>query len=311
MAVQVTIQDYAKAINSSWRKTTDSVLETARLCAEADKKLPTDQKNKLVRDLDFNKATFSKLAKIGSQPRLQTESVKSLLPPNYTIVYEVAKLPESDLQVAIKEGVITPKMSRGDLDAWLERRAGKVPTSESEHAKIIATVEVPSDYDPKKQALLEKALEKLRLQFGFSLERPRDPEEMAYNRMAARVDDHIRKEARRFIHTLKTSRIQSAGRISAAERKSLWPFTDDELAIAPDATWDQVKAALELVGNADEFERLRDEALRLCGVPEERVSDHPIIDHDEAMVEIRAAMQEARRAHGSSQRGAASSVTTH
>ena len=41
MAVQVTIQDYAKAINSSWHKTTDSVLETARLCAEAEKKLRT------------------------------------------------------------------------------------------------------------------------------------------------------------------------------------------------------------------------------------------------------------------------------
>ena len=117
-----------------------------------------------------------------------------------------------------------------------------------------------------------------------------------------RVDDHIRKEAKRFIHTLKTSRVQSAGRISAAERKNIWPFSDDELAIAPDATWEQVKAALELVGNADEFERLRDEALRLCGVPEERVSDHPMIDHDEAMVEIRAAMQETRRAHGSAAR---------
>ena len=123
--------DYAKAINSSWHKTTDSVLETARLCAEAEKKLSTDQKNKLFKDLDFNKATFSKLAKIGSQPRLQTEAVKSLLPPNYTIVYEVAKLPESDLQVAIKEGIISPKMLRSDLDAWLEKRMGKVPTSES------------------------------------------------------------------------------------------------------------------------------------------------------------------------------------
>ena len=48
--------------------------------------------------------------------------------------------------------------------------------------------------------------------------------------------------------------------------------------------------------------------MRLCGVPEERVSDHPMIDHDEAMVEIRAAMQEARRAHGDGQRGAASSA---
>ena len=151
---------------------------------------------------------------------MQTEAVRSLLPPNYTVVYEVAKLPELDLRTAIKEGVITPKMSRGDLDAWLEKRMGKVPTSESEHAKIIATVEVPADYDPKKQALLEKALEKLRAQFGFSLERPRDPEEMAFNRMAARVDDHIRKEARRFIHTLKTSRVQAAGKISAAERKN-------------------------------------------------------------------------------------------
>ena len=131
MAVQVTIQDYAKAINSSWHKTTDSVLETARLCAEAEKKLRPEEKNKLFKDLDFNKATFSKLAKIGSQPRLQTEAVKSLLPPNYTIVYEVAKLPESDLQVAIKEGVISPKMLRSDLDAWLEKRMGKVPTSES------------------------------------------------------------------------------------------------------------------------------------------------------------------------------------
>ena len=44
MAVQVTIQDYAKAINSSWHKTTDSVMETARLFAEADKKLTTDPK---------------------------------------------------------------------------------------------------------------------------------------------------------------------------------------------------------------------------------------------------------------------------
>jgi hypothetical protein len=171
MAIQSTIQDYAKAINASWHKTTDSVLETARLCAEADKKLPTDQKNKLFKDLEFSKAAFSKFVKIGSHPQLQTDPVKSLLPPNYSIVYEVAKLPESDLRVAIKEGVITPKMSRGDLGAWLERRAGKVPASDSPLARIIATVEVPSDYDPKKQALLEKALEKLRLQFGFSLER--------------------------------------------------------------------------------------------------------------------------------------------
>ena len=136
------------------------MLETARFCAEVEKKLRPEEKSKLFKDLDFNKATFSKLAKIRSQPRLQTEAVKSLLPPNYTIVYEVAKLPESDLQVAIKEGIISPKMLRSDLDAWIEKRMGKVPTSDSEHAKIIATVEVPADYDPKEAGATGKGFGK-------------------------------------------------------------------------------------------------------------------------------------------------------
>ena len=112
------------------------MLETARLCAESDKKLRPEEKNKLFKDLDFNKATFSKLAKIGSQPRLQTEAVKSLLPPNYSIVYEVAKLPELDLQVAIKEGIISPKMLRSDLErglinAWVSFRLQTASTQRS------------------------------------------------------------------------------------------------------------------------------------------------------------------------------------
>ena len=93
MASQGTIQEYAKAINSSWHKTTDSVLETARLCAEANKKFGAEPRKKLIKELDFSSAAFSKLVKIGSQPQLQTDPVKSLLPPNYSIVYEVAKLP--------------------------------------------------------------------------------------------------------------------------------------------------------------------------------------------------------------------------
>ena len=119
------IQDYAKAINLSWRKTTDSVLETARLCAEADKNLPHD-KSKFFKELEFSKAAFSKLVKIGSHPQLQSEPVKSLLPPNYSIVYEVAKLPDDDLRVALKEGIISPRMTRGDLDAWIGKRSGKL-----------------------------------------------------------------------------------------------------------------------------------------------------------------------------------------
>ena len=98
MASQGTIQEYAKAINSSWHKTTESVLETARLCAEANKKFAAaEPKKELIKKLDFSSATFSKLVTIGHDPRLQEASVKALLPPNYSIVYRVAKLSAQDL----------------------------------------------------------------------------------------------------------------------------------------------------------------------------------------------------------------------
>jgi tellurite resistance protein len=42
------IKEYAKSINASWRKSTDSVIETARLCAEADKKFKASEKTKLL-----------------------------------------------------------------------------------------------------------------------------------------------------------------------------------------------------------------------------------------------------------------------
>jgi hypothetical protein len=62
MASQGTIQEYAKAINSSWHKTTDSVLETARLCAEANKKFGAEPRKELIKELDFSSAAFSKLS---------------------------------------------------------------------------------------------------------------------------------------------------------------------------------------------------------------------------------------------------------
>ena len=140
-------------------------------------------------------------------------------------------------------------------------------------------------------------MEKLRAQFGFSLERPRDPETAALNRMVERMNDYIRREARRYINTVKTRRFQDAGKVSAAEKKKLWPFAEDETAIAPDASWEQVEAALDIIGNGDQFTRIRDEALRLYGVPEDVVSTHPLDDPEEVMKEFRAARETVRKMH--------------
>lgn len=289
----------AEEINKSWRKTTDSVLETAKLCAETKDKLNDGEMNKLKKKLEFSAATFSKLVKIGSNAQLQKDPVKTLLPPSYSIVYEVAKLKEADLQIAIKDGVINPGMSRSDLSAWLGKQHPNCSKADDQRRpKIIATVQIPSDYDIQQLPLLEKALDKLRSQYGCQLARPRDPEAEAYNRMFARMNDYIRKEAKRFIAALKARRLQGFGKLSPAEKKKLWPFEDDEIAIAADAGWDDVKAALDVVGNADQFERIRDEALRLYDVPESVVSTHPPERPEDVVEQLREVSELLRKRNG-------------
>ena len=292
MSEDAMIQKLAETINKVWRKTTEGVLDVARLCADAEERLGADEKKKLHAELDFDKATFSKLVKIGSHPQLRKEPVKQLLPPNYTVVYKVALLPEAELALAIKEGVINPGMTRAELDTWIAQHRGEsADEDKKDRPKVIATVQVPPDYDESRLSALQKALEKLQNQFGFSLDRPRDPETAAFNRMVRQMDDHIRKEARRFIAMLKSRKLQGVGKLTAAQKKKLWGYSDDETAIPNDASWELVEETLNRVGIGDQFERIRDEALRLYGMSEERVSGHLIIDHDAAMKELREATQ--------------------
>ncbi|HEY8098089.1 MAG TPA: hypothetical protein VIE65_18670 [Methylobacter sp.] len=294
-------KDYAKDINLSWHKTTDSVLETARLCAEADKTLVSGEKSKLFKSLDFNKATFSKLVKIGSQQHLQAANVKRLLPPNYTVVYEIAKLSEQDVHAAIADGIINTNMTRSDLEAWIaERRSGDLE-QKSEPDRVIATIRVPANFDEDKEGALHVALEKLKSDFGIAVQRPRDVGLDALNRVARKVDDHIRKGARLYIRSLKSTRLGSDRHLTPTLRKKRWDFKDEEVEISDDATWERVQEVLDKVGAADQFERLRDEALRLHGVSEATVKEHPPVNHEEAMKELKEAVEQFYAMHPNKQ----------
>jgi len=285
MAIQSTVQDYAKAINTSWQKTTDSVLETARLCAEAEKKLRSAERTKLFNVLVFNKSTFSKLVKIGSQQHLREDNIKHRLPPNYTVVYEIAKLSADDVRLAISEGVISPSMTRSDFDAWVVGRKAGEP-EESEKDRVIATIRVPANFDEEKEGELHEALEKLRSEFGIAVQRRRDVELEALNRIARKVDDYIRNGARIYIRKLKSATLASEPHMTSTLRKKLWNYGDEELEISVDATWERVQEVLNRVEAGDQFDRLRDEALRLHGVSEKTVREHPTVNHEEAMKEL-------------------------
>lgn len=288
MELSEKVKGYANSINDSWRKSTDSVIETARLCAEADKKLKGADKNKLFIVLTFNKATFSKLAKIGSNEYLLSKDLRPSLPPGYSILYELAKLTDDELKLAIKERVINPNMTRSDLERWVAERKGEGQDSEDEKEKykLFATLRAPSNLGKEQEVQLEKALDELMKDFGIAVQRPRNLESDAMMRIVRKVNDHIRRGARQFIRQLKSARLGDRSNLSASDREKIWVFSDDELKIDDNATWEQIEEVLNLVGARDHFERLRDEALRLHGVSENTVRAHPDITEEQAMAEI-------------------------
>jgi hypothetical protein len=179
-------------------------------------------------------------------------------------------------------------MSRADLASWVAEREGRKPDAESDTApRVLATLRVPLDYDAEKQMLLQKALEDLRAKFGFDLDQPKDPQTEEAMKVLHRIDTHIRKHARKFIGELRSGKLAGASKLSAAEQRKLWPHSEQDVEIADDATWDGVEAVLAKVGAGDQFERLRDEALRLNGVGEDFVREHRNLDHEQAMQEVR------------------------
>src|ERR1043165_4365561 len=79
--------EYADRIERQWRNVATATFDLALLCAEANESLNAAQKKTLIEQLPFNQPTFSKLAALGSDKRLQREDMRAILPPHYTVNY--------------------------------------------------------------------------------------------------------------------------------------------------------------------------------------------------------------------------------
>ena len=115
-------------------------------------------------------------------------------------------------------------MSRADLDAWKAERAGKETAQGSEEkVHVIGTLQVPSDYDGKREAELETALDELRAKFGFTLERPRDLYAEALDRMSRQIHVTFVRERVATFDSSRPTRMKSLPKyITARERKKRW-----------------------------------------------------------------------------------------
>jgi hypothetical protein len=61
----------------------------------------------------FDRATFSKLVKIGNDPRLAT--IAPRLPQSFSTLYELSKFDDIQLEAAIKSGAVHPAVTRSEI----------------------------------------------------------------------------------------------------------------------------------------------------------------------------------------------------
>jgi hypothetical protein len=108
----------------AWHKSLDSIFRQAKYCAEADLKLPDEEKEELIDRLPFDDSRFRKLSRLGRDQRLQNPNVRALLPPHHSTLYELTKLNDKELEEAVATKIIHQEMRRAELTTWLKTRRG-------------------------------------------------------------------------------------------------------------------------------------------------------------------------------------------
>src|SRR5215813_14002411 len=171
-----TVQSYADQICSNWQKATASIFDVARACAEARKRLTSWEKKALYQKLPFSIPTFSKLADIGDCPHFQDERIVNLLPPSFSIMYEVAKLGREDLDAGVAEEKIFPGMKRADFQDWLVKRgsAAKRQPNVTLPAVFFAAIRLRSDLSANNIDRLNARLDQIGSEFDVEIVRPPD-----------------------------------------------------------------------------------------------------------------------------------------
>lgn len=168
-------ESYAQQINKHWATATHAIYETSRLLNEAKKELKpghadTPEWLDFKRRLPFGDSVLKKLMVIGGYTPLKEPSLQQLLPPNYTIIYEVTRLdPKSELPIAIQDNRIHPKMRRQDFIQWRSSLrvpaksppSNRQPRTSAPPSSAFASLEVAPDFDSNAFTALHKDLVRL------------------------------------------------------------------------------------------------------------------------------------------------------
>jgi Protein of unknown function (DUF3102) len=105
-------------IAATWGKQVESIIETGQALIEAKDELKHGSFEAMIQTtLPFQASTAQNLMKIARNPVLSKAEHARLLPPSWTILYELTKLPFEVLTAKLKDGSIHPKLERKDVRA--------------------------------------------------------------------------------------------------------------------------------------------------------------------------------------------------
>lgn len=105
--------EWAQRISAAYRQCVEDFIETGRLLLAAKEALPHGEFTPMIEtQLPFGERTAQRLMAIAGHPWLSNPTHASLLPADWTAVYELVKLTPEQIEDAVGQGKIRPDMER-------------------------------------------------------------------------------------------------------------------------------------------------------------------------------------------------------
>lgn len=138
-------QAWARKINASMADSVAAIIATGQAFIDAKKTLKhgefermfANHADPLPEPVACSHDTAKRLMAVARNPALSNGAHAPLLPPSWTTLYELTKLPEDKLETAITEGWVKPDTQRADVKEIRERLGVDAPKKKSapQHAE--------------------------------------------------------------------------------------------------------------------------------------------------------------------------------
>jgi hypothetical protein len=162
---QLMIDDFTLEISRSWNKAIESIINTSKTIERAENQLDRASLNALKRRLEqdriMSNSTFSKLAKIASNPVLTSPQNMQKLPRSYATLYEIAQHDTKVVQDAIDQGKLHAAIMLKDISAILPNRPPNRIITKNVNSKISVSIRFSANDGDIPHALLSRLHEVL------------------------------------------------------------------------------------------------------------------------------------------------------